>query len=522
MYITSYFKYLNKDNVLRSLLLTTVALGLDYAVLAQGKYTEYKYDNGVISSAGYLLDGKPDGYWKTFYPNGNIKSEGNRSDFQLDSLWVFYAENGEKKSVSEYKNGKKNGVTDIYQNGVLKTREYYSNDRRVNEYVEYYPTGEVLRRIPIEEGKESGSGFEYALDGRVISLIEYADGYLKRIDKVNREDTNGNKRGPWVSFHANGVISMEGYFMNDKKNGVFKTYDTRGDLKTLEKYRDDVLVRDSEESIILDIRNTFYSDGTVKSSGGYVDGKKEGTHRIYDEEGEIASGQIFDRGTLTGEGLVDRPGNFQGDWKLYFESGELLAKGAYLNSERTGEWVFYFKNGKIEHRGKYDEGLPQGDWKWYHPNGVLRRNDYYRRGKEDGHSLEQDEDGNIISEGEYVNGYREGQWFYHVGDHTEKGAYLDGERQGEWIYEYPGGQLNFKGEYIAGLETGKHKWYHPNGQLKKEGKYSSGLRVGNWATYSEDGAKTLEVKYKNGKEIKINGSKVIVADGTDKDDEEVL
>ena len=105
--------------------------------------------------------------------------------------------------------------------------------------------------------------------------------------------------------------------------------------------------------------------------------------------------------------------------------------------------MFYHKNGKIESEGKYVEGLPQGQWKWYYENGTSRRKDYYRRGKEDGESIEMDVDGNIIVQGQYLGGYKDGEWLYHVGDHTEKGAYVDGERDGEWIYEYDDGSLNY-------------------------------------------------------------------------------
>ena len=45
------------------------------------------------------------------------------------------------------------------------------------------------------------------------------------------------------------------------------------------------MVVDSEQSIVLDLKNTYYQNGKVKSSGGYVDGQKEGTHRVYDEDG---------------------------------------------------------------------------------------------------------------------------------------------------------------------------------------------------------------------------------------------
>jgi antitoxin component YwqK of YwqJK toxin-antitoxin module len=479
------------------------------SIFAQGEYTVFYYENGQISSEGYMLDGVPNGYWKTYYPNGELKSEGNRKDLLLDSLWIFYSEEGLKLSETTFANDKKEGISRSYRDGVLYEEGVYSNNVKTGDFKIYYPSGEVHKTIPYENGQKVGLGYEYDREGMIITLMEYKEDFLRKADKINRYDSRGKKRGVWMEFHQNGVVAMEGYYSNGKKNGIFKTFDKKGDLLSLEKYRNDELVIDGEESVILDIRNTYFPDGTIKTSGGYVEGKKEGTHRIYDKEGNIVSAEIYSTDVKMGEGVVDKKGNFQGPWKLFYETGQLKAEGMYENSQREGDWTFYHKNGEIEHRAKYAEGKPQGVWKWYFDDKTLRRTEYYRRGKEDGLSEEYNEDGQLISKGEYVGGLKEGEWFYNVGDHTERGVYLDGERQGEWIYEYPDGELSYKGEYVVGLATGKHRWYHPNGQLKREGKYTSGVRVGTWNTYNEEGEKVLEVRYKNGMEHKINGSKVI-------------
>ncbi len=516
--IFNSFSFLKREYKYRRLLIVGISLLLHSTVLSQSEYKVFKYADGSVSSEGTMVDGRPNGYWKTYYENGNLQSEGNRKDFLLDNLWVFYREDGSKKQTVTYRADKKDGLTTNFRDGVKYEEVIYEANLRQGESKIFYPTGELHKLVPFVDDKEKGEGYEYDRNGMVITLLFFDEGYLRRSEKINRYDKEGKKRGPWKEFHANRQVSMEGYYMNNLKNGIFKYFDSDGNLLTLEKYKDGELVVDSEQSIILDIRNTYYPDGSIKSSGGYVDGKKQGTHRIYNQEGEVIRGEVYSAGVKTGEGIIDPSGDFEGEWKLYYDTGELKAEGSYEKSNRTGDWVFYHKNGKIEHRGKYAEGKPQGDWTWYFEDGKLRRQEYYRRGKEDGESEEFDEDGNVISKGEYVGGLKDGKWFYHVGDHTEEGEYLDGEKQGEWVFTYDNGQLNYKGEYIAGLATGKHKWYYPTGQVKKEGKYSSGVRIGTWNTYSEEGIKVLEVKYKNGLEHKINGKKVV---RSEPDDEEI-
>src|SRR4249919_340792 len=92
-------------------------------------YNRFHYENGKLSSEGYLKDGKPDGYWKNYYLNGNIKIEGNRKNFQLDSIWKFYDEKGHLTRTISYEKGTKTGPSITYD--TLKnivTIETYSTD----------------------------------------------------------------------------------------------------------------------------------------------------------------------------------------------------------------------------------------------------------------------------------------------------------------------------------------------------------------------------------------------------------
>ena len=58
-------------------------------------FHQFKYPNGTVSSEGYLRNGKPDGYWKSYYVTSVLKSEGKRTSFLLDSIWIFYDQAGD-------------------------------------------------------------------------------------------------------------------------------------------------------------------------------------------------------------------------------------------------------------------------------------------------------------------------------------------------------------------------------------------------------------------------------------------
>ncbi|MFH0865385.1 MAG: hypothetical protein V1904_04285 [Bacteroidota bacterium] len=75
-----------------------------------GTYTVFRYGNGKISSEGYMKDGKPDNYWKTYYENAMLKSEGNRKNFELDGIWKFYNDSGKVILEINYITGKKKRI----------------------------------------------------------------------------------------------------------------------------------------------------------------------------------------------------------------------------------------------------------------------------------------------------------------------------------------------------------------------------------------------------------------------------
>jgi antitoxin component YwqK of YwqJK toxin-antitoxin module len=130
----------------------------------------------------------------------------------------------------------------------------------------------------------------------------------------------------------------------------------------------------------------------------------------------------------------------------------------------------------------------------------------------DGHSIEYDELGNVIAEGDYIEDYRDGKWVFNYGDHREEGEYLDGMRHGLWKSYYNNGQLSFEGEFIEDNPNGHHVWYWPNGNKKKEGNYSMGLKDGEWTKYNYDGTPFISINYENGIEKRYDGVRIRIYD----------
>ncbi|HRY31527.1 MAG TPA: hypothetical protein P5531_01005 [Bacteroidales bacterium] len=472
------------------------------------EYKRYYYENGKLSSEGWLRQGTPDGYWKTYHENGKLKSEGNRREFELDSLWKFYDEDGNIILSLEYRKGKKHGTKTTYVEGE-RIDEVFADDVKQGFMTYYFPDGKKKKEIPFSKGLEDGFAREYDQEGNVITLMEYKKGFLVSREYVNRRDKEGLAHGKWVTFWENGNIRSEGTYRAGKKNGYFREYTTDGKLFKIFKYINDELQEDAEEIARIDERADYYPSGKVKIRAQYKNQVPDGLWREFTEDGKLEKSLLYRRGIIVGEGITDDAGLRQGPWTEFYDDGRKKAEGRYKDGKRIGYWKFYYWNGNLEEEGNFDQrGRADGDWKWYHETGTVLREMAFTNGREDGLMTEYSEDGKVIARGEYLDGLEQGKWIYDYGDHREEGTYLNGQRDGEWQYYYENGNRGFEGKFVEDLPDGRHVYYWESGLKKDEGVYVMGEREGDWIKYNPDGTPFLIVTYRKGREIRYDGVKI--------------
>lgn len=465
-----------------------------------------------------MRNGKPDGFWKTYYPDGILKSEGNRNDFELDSIWIFYNEKGDTIQKIDYNKGKKNGFFSTYQyeynngktSGGIFSKELYLND--VKQGLSYYYTDNILNKtIYYKDGKKHGLSKEYDSTGKIVYITEYKNDYIVNRERINYTDKTGLKQGLWKTFHSNDRVSSEAYYKNDTLNGYYKEFDISGKLLKIEKYSFGIVVADSlnEGKNAINWVEDYYENGKIKFKGSYKEGLPVGLHKEFAYDGSAIAAKEYDlSGNITAEGIVDENDRKQGEWKLYYETGEEKAKGSYKDNLKTDLWIFYYPGGKVEQKGKYVSDRPSGLWTWYYENGNVWREENLYRGKGEGSFVEYDKDGKIIIKGEYLDNEREGLWNYCAGDITEEGNFSAGYQEGLWKQYFSNGKIAYEGKFIQGIPDGKHKWYYPNGYVREEGLYSMGSREKNWYKYDMSGVLYLIITYRNDREFKLNGVKV--------------
>jgi uncharacterized protein len=487
------------------------------SVIVNG-YDKINYPNGKLLSEGPIVNGKPEGYWKTYFTTGILKSEGNRKNFLLDSVWIFYNSLGDTIQKINYLEDKKNGYFYTYNTdrsipeniGKVLSKELYVNDSKAGKSFYYYEDGKIKEEIYYENDKKNGVGSEYDEDGRIITIKKYSNGFLTERERINRYSDKNTKEGVWYEFYNDIRIKSESYYSRGQLDGYYKEYNKEGVLTLTLLYKDGKLVedvgRDSTKVAITEIKD---NEGRVIETGLFKNNIPVGVHKKYDTAGNIITSKIYnENGVIVSEGIIDKEGKRTGNWNDYFINEKVKAQGKYINNLREGRWKFYFEDGKLEQLGNYEKGKENGEWQWYYKNGNTWRVEEFNAGNEDGIYKEYDSSGKVLVEGRYVDGVMEGDWKVSINNFYAEGKYANDFKDGKWKYFYNDGTLMFEGNYIQGNPEGDHKYYYPNGKLKEEQFYVNGIPDKHWKKYDENGNLIVVITYQDGKEYRINGTKV--------------
>ena len=472
-------------------------------------YTRFYYPDSILSAEGWMRQGNPDGYWKSYYPDATLRSEGNRKDFLLDSTWKFYNEQGDTQMLVHYKEGKKHGLRRVYlEDEIVEVTFHYDTIKGFENHYDYQ--SHLILSIPYEKGIPQGLAKHFDTLGNIIAVVEYHKGYVIKREYINRLDEKQWKQGNWKLFWRNGNLQMEGYYVNNKKYGFFKYYDENGNFQQIEKWENDKLIEDAVETKKLERKLAYHPNGKIKTEAYFFKDKPEGIRREYDSNGVVIQSYIFKNARLIGEGIVDENGLKQGLWREYYEeNGALKSSGLYVNSKPVGEWKYYFPEGNLELTGRFDkQGRKDGEWMWYYPDRVVLMIENYFSGIYDGLQISFDEKGDTIALEMYTDGLENGRWIYWNDSVLEERFYLDGQKHGEWKTYYPSSKLKISARFEFDFQEGKTIHYWENGRKKAEYNYSGGLLDGYAFQYDENGNLLFSTTYNKGIEIEYGGVKV--------------
>jgi len=506
---------LNSKILILLFFLPIFCFGQDTLLPVNRYFKQYVYQNGKLASEGFLLNEKPDGFWKSFYVTGIKKSEGTWKNYLLDSIWVFYDQYGDTIEKVSYLSGKKSGYhtkyfTDDLAKNMVLSKELYINGKKNGNMFYFFSDGRIQKIVPYLDDKKNGLAYEFDKDSMIITITRYRDNDEIYNEEINRYSNKNEKNGVWKTFYSEGKVREERTYLNGKLSGYLKQYDNQGYLTNTVRYEnDEIVLKDEDYNLDIEVKEEYDQKGNITFQGGYLKDIPVGIHRYFNLKGQVIKSETYDiNGLLESEGIVYLDGSRHGKWIEYYPSKKIRSQGVYKNNQKDGLWTFYFDNGQTQQTGNYANGKLSGNWKWYHKNGILLLDENYSFGLQDGESIEYSEEGLVVDSGSYSQGYKEGEWITRVGDMILKGNYVMDQKDGLWQQFYNTGGLFFEGRYVQGNADGKHIYYYPSGKILEERFYSEGQKVKSWIKYKEDGDMLLVVQYKEGREFKINGEKL--------------
>ncbi len=204
----------------------------------------------------------------------------------------------------------------------------------------------------------------------------------------NNKDANGQKTGPWKE--KIGSITFEGRYLNNVKNGVWRSYQEDKTLLSVEEF-----VFGKRDGISLDIKNNGY----ISKEAYYKNDLLEGKLRRFNSSGKVEQEAMYKAGKLNGTK------------KVYYQSNKLQEESFYINDKRDGVTFWYYEEGKPSIEYTYKLGNLEGVQKSFYKDGSLETETTYKNNMMEGLYREFFEDGKTVKlQGQYVKDKKEGAW----------------------------------------------------------------------------------------------------------------
>lgn len=465
-------------------------------------HQKYYYNSGNLSSEGSIENLLPVGIWKNYYESGTIKSEGEKRAGKSEGKWIFYSQKGQIEKEIEYAQNFKNGRYQQFDTtGQLILENWYRNDT-LSGISKIFKNGQLIIESNFENGLKSGIEKIFdENDGRLIESINYSNNEKESNLIINQLDSKKQKKGLWRTFYPDGKLKSECFYENNQVIGNCKEWTEKGNL-----------IVDSKKidfKAIIDIKQTYHSNGKVARFQAYFGEYKNGASSTFDSLGNLLGSELYKLDTLIAKGFILANGIYDSTWIYYYSSGQKSATGKYKNGIKVGEWIYCNESGNTIQKGKYRKGIMDGEWIWLFDNGQIRTKENYLGGRREGLSIEYDSLGNKITEGNYINDIQDGDWFYEKNNLTEIGFFKMGSKEGEWKHFYKEKNICFKGTFKNNIPVGRHFYYFNNGQMMKYGKYKRGFKTGDWKSYTKEGIYIHTYCYERGKIVSVDGDKSI-------------
>ena len=505
-----------------------------------GLYTSY-HKNGKISSTGTYENGLPTDIEKVFFENGQLHKITAYKESKIQNILDFKNKRGKKISHGTLKEG--NGTLKTYdlitgqfiktytaENGILKDieidtiatsegnrieKKYKNDDGEIEKIIkkldnsaeslhEYYVDGNLKESIYYVNDEKHGLHTQYNLDGTIFQQYHYV---------------NGEKHGKYTAqcegYKAQYYAYEEGFYKKDTLDGIYRRY-------LQEKNKTDT-------SFVINEKRHLIQSGT------YEMGVKTGTWKVFDLEGLVIDETFF--GDSLQNTRIEKE-FYEGSKQLksiktydlndetirvktFYDNGQLSTSTNYIKqkgfSKKHGNYKSYYEDGQLHIEGDYKKDKKNGVWKKYNEGGhvveeytydgnyiTVREIDYYYQTKDspklskiifkDVRKRSPEDKRKVYFEIKIIKRYDANGILKELESRKKyKFGFLDHQ---DGIYKlYYNGDPILEGLYHKDKKEGTWKTYHENGELKEIGSYTEDKKTGTWTTFDPKGFVVDETQY---------------------------
>lgn len=202
--------------------------GLQYLRTDEYPYSGYyiqEDENKKIRSLRYFKEGLLDGPIVSWRANGLRFHQGSYVKGKKHGLFEFWSDLNVKNLEQNFNDGNLNGLSiRWYKNGSKSSEQIFQNGKILTA-IGWKPNGERCPSTRVVNG--------------VGVLVLYDDFGTES----NREEFDENLKSHSVERYANGKIREEGYYKNEKKDGIWIFYRTDGTEHFRITYRDGIRLK---------------------------------------------------------------------------------------------------------------------------------------------------------------------------------------------------------------------------------------------------------------------------------------
>jgi antitoxin component YwqK of YwqJK toxin-antitoxin module len=277
-----------------------------------------KFNNGnKVKNAPELA--KLDVY-KDFYEDGTLKYEGG----YINGMPVGTHYHYKQKYICDSLPVARDDTSDVMiKKIVCRNRAVPDSAITFNEgiKIEYGAVDSLRNKIGIwseyhNSGEFRGKGL-YANDKRIGDWVFYYPN--EKVEQRGKYDKKGHAQGEWKWFYENGSLLREETYFDNLRNGIMTEYTEDGKIITKGEYIDDM-----QEGI------WFYETPEYKEIGKYVNDKPDSLWKRF----------YMPKEKLRFEGRFLN-GDEDGKHTWFWENGKKMTEGSFIGGMKQNDWKFY-------------------------------------------------------------------------------------------------------------------------------------------------------------------------------------